>query len=151
MQGTQQLFYAFHELLLHGWPNYGAYIKGRHPKALIEEVNHWQATFPDLLAFKLNCRFPRVFLEDTPTAPVGALAGARLLKHVPGSQQFPIVTLKPPSKTHMTKHLKCMTAQTANRIFEDYMESIDQDRRSTPIMHRGEVWGNIRDLQRLFL
>ena len=140
MAGVQQLSHVFHELKLKGWPNYLSHIKGRYPMAVIKEAVHWRNTFPHLAAFKLGVMFPRVFLEETPTAPPGAQAGARLPKHVLGSQQFPEVTLKPPTTLHKKKYLNCITTQMASQIFEDYTESIDQNWRNTPIHHRNEVW-----------
>ena len=152
LMGMQQLFYSFHELQLPGWPNCNSCIKGRHPKTVIEEVIHWKATFPCMTAFTLNCMLPRVFMAATPTAPPGAPAGARLPRHVPGNQQFPMVTLRLPTKSHKKKYLKHITVQTVNQIFEDYTESIDQDWRNTSIQHRSRVWGETFDtLQRLFL
>jgi hypothetical protein len=105
------LFFVFHELKLKGWPNYLSHIKGRHPMAVIEEAIHRRNNFPKLVAFTMGMSFPRSLTEDEPTAPLGAEAGARLPKHVSGSQQFPEITLKTPTKSHKKKYLNHITAQ----------------------------------------
>jgi hypothetical protein len=152
MAGVQQLCHVFHELKLKGWPEYLSHIKGRHPKAVIEEVIQWRTTFPHLTAFTRGVVFARVFMGEMPTASPGAQAGARAPQHVPDSHQFPEITLRPPTKLHKTKYLERITTQLANQLFEEYTESIDQDWRNTPIHHRNKVWGDtFETLQRLFL
>ena len=148
----QTLHLVFHQLKLKGWPNYLAHITGRHPSAIMEETNHWQETFPQLVGFTTGVSFPKSLSDNEPEDPHGPEPGAALLKHVAGSQEFPELTLRPPTNSHKTKYLNWATAQRANQIFEDYTESIQQDWRHTPIQHRNEVWGDTFEaLQRLFL